>query len=138
MQANIALSRQLLAQASELQESQPDVSLLLNLEALRRAPATAKKEARFALKDKLTRPYHVATQLTGHPAEVYDVEFSPDGKLLVSASADQTARLGDMGAEALVAEACRIANRNLSQAEWNRFARPEDKYVRTCPTLPAG
>jgi hypothetical protein len=250
MQASIALSRQLLAQSSELQNSQPDVSLLLNVEALRRAPATAKKEARFDLKNKLTRPYHVATQLTGHPAEVYDVEFSPDGKLfasaggdgkvrlwevatgkargeplightgavydvafspdgkllasaggggtvrlwdvasgepraepltghtdtvfavafspdgkllasasadqtvrlwdievealspngklLVSASADQTARLGDMGAEALVAEACRIANRNLSQAEWNRFARPEDKYVRTCPTLPAG
>jgi hypothetical protein len=36
MQANIALSRQLLAQASELQESQPDVSLLLNVEALRK------------------------------------------------------------------------------------------------------
>jgi hypothetical protein len=36
MQADIALSRQLLAQASELQEGQPDTSLLLNLEALRR------------------------------------------------------------------------------------------------------
>jgi hypothetical protein len=48
MQANIALSRNLLAQASEVQESQPDVSLLLNVEALRRAPATAKEEARFA------------------------------------------------------------------------------------------
>jgi hypothetical protein len=44
MQANLALSRQLTARASELQESQPDVSLLLNAEALRRAPAAAKDE----------------------------------------------------------------------------------------------
>src|ERR671911_238271 len=86
MQANIALSRQLLAQASEVQETQPDLSLLLNAEALKRAPATAKDEARFSLLSKLTRPYHVATQLTGHTSTVTDVAFSPDGKLLVSAS----------------------------------------------------
>src|SRR5919112_1349158 len=46
-QARIALSRLLLGQATELQESQPEVSLLLNAEALRRAPATIKEEARF-------------------------------------------------------------------------------------------
>jgi hypothetical protein len=68
-QASIALSRLLLAQATELQESQPDVSLLLNVEALRRAPAAAKEEreeVRFALLDKLDRPYHPSTPLTGH------------------------------------------------------------------------
>src|SRR5215213_2078596 len=84
MQANIALSRQLLAQASELQESQPEASLLLNAEALRRAPAKAREEARFALLDKLDRPYHVSTQLTGHTDAVNDVAFSPDGNLLAS------------------------------------------------------
>src|SRR3712207_4022241 len=84
MQVKIALSRQLTAQASELQDSQPDGSLLLNVEALRRAPATAKEEARVALMDKLTRPYHISAQLTGHDSEVDGVEFSPDGKLLAS------------------------------------------------------
>ena len=46
MQASIALSRLLLGQATELQESQPDASLLVNVEALQRAPATIKDEAR--------------------------------------------------------------------------------------------
>ena len=94
MQANLALSRQLLAQASGLQESQPDISLLLNLEALRRAPAAAKDEARFALMSKLDRPYHTSTLLTtGHADEVWGLAFSPDGELLATGSVDGTVRL---------------------------------------------
>jgi hypothetical protein len=38
----------------------------------------------------------------------------------------------------LVAKACTLANRNLSQAEWNKFVGPEFNYVRICPNLPAG
>jgi WD40 repeat protein len=95
-QRNIALSRQLLAQAADLQEIQPEVSLLLNVEALRRAPAAAKEEAHFALMDKLTRPYHISTQLTGHTNFGNDLAFSPNGDLLASSSNDNTVRLWDV------------------------------------------
>src|SRR5215208_4949836 len=55
-QALTALSRLLLTQSTSLHDSQPDVSLLLNVEALHRAPRTTREEreeARFALMDKL-------------------------------------------------------------------------------------
>src|SRR5215203_7089041 len=87
---NRLLSRQLTARASSLQGTQPDVSLLLNVEALQRVPTSSKEEVRSALLDKLTRPYHVATQLSGHTEDANNVAFSPDGKLLASASADKT------------------------------------------------
>jgi hypothetical protein len=94
-QALTTLYSLLLPQSTELQDSQPDTSLLLNMEALRRAPAAAaKEEARLALLEKVNRPHHITTQLTGHTDGVNDVDFSPDGKLLASVSGDES--FGDL------------------------------------------
>ena len=76
--------------------------------------------------------------LTGHKDEVERVAFSKDGELVASSSADMTARLWDIGLESLMTDACRVANRNLSQDEWSRFVGPEFNYVRNCSSDPGG
>jgi WD40 repeat protein len=94
-EAELALSRQLLAQAAQVRAAQPDVALLLTVEAARRATGPAVEETHFALVDELNHSFHVARPLLGHTAEVNTAEFSPDGTVLVTTSEDGTTRLWD-------------------------------------------
>ena len=77
--------------------------------------------------------------LHGHTDWVWSLAFSPDGQTLASASWDGNVILWDVAAwqdpQVQATQACRIANRNLSWDEWQRYLsnRP---YAKTCPGLP--
>jgi WD40 repeat protein len=75
--------------------------------------------------------------LTGHSNRVTSVAFSPNGKLLLSASAESV-RPWDIDPNSWAAQLCTIANRNLSLAEWQQFIGPGVPYQRTCANLPPG
>jgi hypothetical protein len=61
--------------------------------------------------------------------------FSPDGLMLASAGYGNVIMLLDLNPESWLASACRIANRNLTNAEWERYF-PNQPYHKTCPNLP--
>jgi WD40 repeat protein len=67
-----------------------------------------------------------------------NLAFSGDGKRLASGSAPDSIFVWDVDPSAWEREACRIANRNLSAAEWERYLGADVVYRCTCPGLPAG
>lgn len=75
--------------------------------------------------------------LAGHSDWVPGRAFSPDGRTLASASTDGTVRPRPMTVGAWTERACRIANRNLTRAEWRQYL-GDLPYQKTCPDLPAG
>jgi WD40 repeat protein len=80
----------------------------------------------------------IGQPVIGHTDAVLSVAFSPDNQKLASGSADNTIILWDASFELWQARACRIANRNLTQTEWNQFIGPDIPYERTCPDLLPG
>ena len=63
--------------------------------------------------------------------------FAPDGRSLAVVGLDARPLIFDVDPASWLETACRIANRNLTRAEWERFVGPGFPYERTCP-LPYG
>lgn len=73
--------------------------------------------------------------LQGHTDPVNGVVFHPGGEWLASGSVDQTIRLWTLPVDSLVALACRVAGRNLSEEEWSQSF-PNQNRRKTCDNLP--
>ena len=105
-QANIALSRRLAEQAIQKLETDLELSILLALEAVKRANIEissegtigideAKREAQHAL-HQATHARRIRRTINGHNASVNVVAYSPDGRRIVTASQDGTSKIWDV------------------------------------------
>jgi WD40 repeat protein len=95
----IASSRGVAATALAQQTTQPELSLLLAIEAAQSAQTSQTEDA---LRSVVLDPSRAV--LRGHTGAITAVNFSPTGDLVVTAGQDRTARLWDTRTGALLAE----------------------------------
>ena len=71
----------------------------------------------------------------GFDKEILDVAFSPNGKWLLAASEDRSARLLLWRQKDLIEDGCARLPRNLSYEEWQQYV-ADEPYRKTCLNLP--
>jgi WD40 repeat protein len=92
-QTALAVSRQLITASLSLRNTQPDASLLLGVEALKRAPTETEEDSRLTLLQELNRPFHLSRQIVVGTDALNAVAFNRDGSLIAAADDDGSIRL---------------------------------------------
>ena len=71
--------------------------------------------------------------LTGHTGAVASVVFSPDGRTLASAGADQTVRLWEINVDRAIQRICATTTNTLTTAKWEQYVSKDLPYRPPCP-----
>ena len=113
-QALLATARGLSAQADSLQQSQPDLALLLAVEAqkLRDSP-----ETRSGLLTVLSASPHLARIAQGFGNDIFDFALSPDGRTAAVAHSDGSFQVFDFASEKPLTPSIRVDN-NPVEVRW--------------------
>jgi WD40 repeat protein len=90
-ETEIARSNELAAASISNLKVDPELSILLALQAVITSNTTGAEDALH----RAVQASRIKYTLTGHTDEVNDIEFSPDGTKLASASLDRTAKVWD-------------------------------------------
>lgn len=75
-------------------------------------------------------------QMRREEGQLNAVAFTPDGKRLVASGSGRAVHLFNVEVASWPAQACHVANRNLTLAEWQLYVGAELPYVSLCPGLP--